>query len=147
LWAKSIPHSHRRSNHIDNRVTYANNRATPTLIPKGKAIIVTNTEDSGSGTLREALQEANPGDIITFDLSVFPGDDPKIIYLQSSLPGIVQGYETVDASMARVILDGGNIPGEWESAIQVLSNNNIIRGLTLINLSGAAIQISGGQDI
>ncbi len=122
---------------------------TPTLtpIPKGKTIIVTNAEDSiSSGTLREALLAASPGDIITFDVSVFPVDDPKIIYLQSTLPNLEQGYVTVDASMAGVILDGSNIRGDWESAIQVLSNNNTLRGLTLTNLSGAAIQISGGQD-
>ena len=122
---------------------------TPTLtpIPIGKTIIVTSTEDnSSSGTLREALLLASPGDLITFDVSVFPSDDPEIIYLQSPLPGIVQGYVTVDASMAGVILDGSNILGDWESAIQVLSNSNTIRGLTLTNLSGAAIQISGGQD-
>jgi hypothetical protein len=119
---------------------------TPRPTPQGKTIIVTNIEDTGSGTLREALIVASPGDIITFDPSVFPVDDPQIVYLQSPLPGIVQGYVTVDASMAGVVLDGGNIPGDWESAIQVFSNNNIIRGLTILNLSGAAIQISGGQD-
>ncbi len=119
---------------------------TATLIPEGETIVVTDAEDNGSGTLREALQEASPGDIIAFDPSVFPSDDPRIVYLQSPLPGIVQGYVTVDASMAGVILDGSTIPSGWNSAIQVLSNNNTIRGLTLVNLSGAAIQISGGQD-
>ena len=119
---------------------------TLTPIPKGKNIVITSAEDDGPGTLREALQGASSGDSITFDPSIFSGDDPKIIYLQSTLPGIVQGHVTVDASMAEVILDGSTIPDGWDSAIQVLSNNNIIRGLTLINLSGAAIQISGGQD-
>ena len=120
--------------------------STITPTPEGITITVTSAEDNGSGTLREALQVASPGDIITFDLSVFPGDDPKTIYLQSSLPGIVQGYVTVDANKAGVILEGSNIPDGWDSAIQVLSNNNVIRGLTLVNFSGAAIQISGGKD-
>ena len=119
---------------------------TSTPIPKGETIVVTVAEDNGPGTLREALQEAGPGDSITFDPSVFPEAAPKIIYLQASLPGIDQGYVTVDAGMAGVILDGSQIPAGWNSAIQLLSNNNIIRGLTLVNLSGAAIQISGGQD-
>jgi hypothetical protein len=122
--------------------------STPTLIPspKGETIIVTSAEDNGSGSLREALQQARPGDIITFDSSVFPVGTPKVIYLQSALPGMERGYMTVDGSMAGVVLDGSRIPAGWDSAIQVLSNNNIVRGLTLTNLSGAAIQISGGQD-
>lgn len=119
---------------------------TPMPMPKGDTIIVTNAEDNGPGTLREAVQEANPGDIITFNLAVFPSDNPKTIYLQSALPGIIQGSVTIDAKTSGVILDGSNIPPGWESAIQVFSNNNIVRGLTLINFSGAAIQISGGQD-
>jgi parallel beta-helix repeat protein len=122
--------------------------STPTLTPtpKGKTFVVTSKEDSGSGTLREAMQEAGPGDTIAFDASVFPSDNPKTIYLHSTLPDMAQGYVTIDADMAGVILDGSNIPEGWNSAIQVLSNNNIIRGLTLINLSGAALQISGGQN-
>jgi parallel beta-helix repeat protein len=120
--------------------------STPTSIPIGDTIIVTNAEDDGSGTLREAIQDASPGDIITFDPAVFPSDEPKTIYLQSTLPGIVQGFVTIDTKAAGVILDGNKFPNGWDSGIQVLSDNNVIRGLTLINFTGAAIQISGGQD-
>ena len=61
----------------------------PTELPaeeaRGKAIGVTSTADSGSGTLRQALLDAESGDTITFDPSVFPPNAPATIYLTSSL--------------------------------------------------------------
>lgn len=120
----------------------------PTLIPTptGKTIIVVSPEDSGSGTLREAMLEASPGDIITFDVSLFPDSNPHTIYLRSSLPAMEQGYVTIDAKATGVILDGSQFPDGWDSAIVILSDNNVVRGLTLLNFSGAALQISGGQN-
>lgn len=117
---------------------------TPT--PKGKAFIVSSIEDSGFGTLREAMQGADSGDIITFDRSIFPTDSPQTIYLRSTLPNLDQGYVTIDAEAAGVILDGSQFPGGWDSAIQVLSDHNVVRGLMLLNFTGAALQISGGQN-
>ena len=90
------------------------------------------------------LQEAAPGDSIVFDLVVFPADAPATIYLQTPLAGIGQGYITVDASDAGVILDGSKIPEGWNSGIEVVSNGNTIRGLQVVNFSGAGIVISGG---
>ena len=121
---------------------------TSTLMPtpEGKTLVVFSAEDMGSGTLRDAMQAAVPGDIIAFDESVFPQDNPKTIYLHSTLPNIEQGYLTIDANTAGVILDGSMFPDGWDSAIQVLSDNNAIKGLTLQNFSGAALQISGGKN-
>jgi len=117
---------------------------TPTKIPQGETIIVTSTADSGPGTLRQALQDAQPGDIIAFDTFVFPPDVPVTIYPDSELPPINQGHLTIDASDAGVILDGRNIPGEFIPGLQVMSNGNTIRGLQVINFSGAGIVLSGG---
>ena len=121
---------------------------TSTLMPtpEGKTLVVFSAEDRGSGTLRDAMQAAVPGDIIAFDESVFPQDNPKTIYLHSTLPNIEQGYLTIDANTAGVILDGSMFPDACDSAIQVLSDNNAIKGLTLQNFSGAALQISGGKN-
>lgn len=119
---------------------------TLTTTPTGKTFIVTSTEDSGAGSLREAMRGASPGDIITFDGSVFPISNPQTIYLRSNLPNLEQGYLTIDAEAAGVILAGSQFPGGWDSAIVIVSNHNIVRGLTLLNFSGAALQISGGQN-
>ena len=131
---------------ITPTLTNVPSTATLTPIPKGETFVVTSTEDSGAGTLREALRGASPGDIITFDGSVFPISNPQTIYLRSNLPYLEQGYLTIDAEAAGVILDGSQFPEGWDSAIIIVSNYNIVRGLTLVNFSGAALHISGGQN-
>ncbi|MBI9045538.1 MAG: right-handed parallel beta-helix repeat-containing protein [Anaerolineaceae bacterium] len=114
-------------------------------IPIGKTIVVISAEDSGPGTLREAIKDANPGDTIEFDISNFPPDQPEIIYLQSQLT-IHQENLTVDATHIGVILDGSNFPDGWYSAFQIYSSNNTVRGLQLRNFPGGAIYISSGQN-
>lgn len=108
---------------------------------EGKEVLVTSIEDSGDGTLRWALEEANPGYVIRFDTSVFPPHDQATIYLSQELPPIHQGNLTVDASNAGVILDGSNIQTSgdiWTYGINITSDKNIIQGLQITNFSPAA---------
>jgi hypothetical protein len=101
---------------------------------------VISAADSGPGTLRQALLDAQSGDNITFDSATFPPDNPASILLNNGLPPIDQGYITVDASDAGVILDGSNIlEGEWVPGLQIHSDGNIIRGLQIVNFSGPGI--------
>jgi hypothetical protein len=118
----------------------------PTPTPLGKTIIVTSMADSGSGTLRQALLDAQSGDTISFDTAIFSPNDPKVIDVQTPLPGITQGNVTVDASNAGVILNGSKIPDGWNSGLSAHSNNNIIRGLQVVGFSGAGIVIDFGQN-
>ena len=55
--------------------------ATITPLPEGKSILVTSAADSGPGTLRQSLLDAQAGDIITLDLAVFPPNIPVSISL------------------------------------------------------------------
>lgn len=110
----------------------------------GSTLVVTSTADGGSGTLRQALLDAQSGDIITFDPAVFPPSAPVTISLTSSLPGVSQGNLTIDASNAGVILDGSNIPEGWVSGLEAVSNGNTIQGLQVSNFSGVGIVLSGG---
>ena len=125
--------------------TMASPTSTSTPAPQGETIFVTSTADSGPGTLRQALLDAQPNDILTFDPSVFSPVSPATIYLSSELPGISLGHLTIDASNAGVILDGSKISEGWNSGIGVYSNNNTIRGLQVIGFSGAGIVIGSGQ--
>lgn len=115
----------------------------PTIMPtaEGNTILVTSAYDSGDGTLRQALQDAKPYDLITFDPSVFPPNFPTSIILTSSLPEISQGNLTIDASNAGVILDGSQVTG---NGLSISSNSNTVRGLQIVGFSDAGIGLFGG---
>jgi len=118
--------------------------ATPTPAPQGRTLLVTSAADSGRGTLIQALLDAQNGDTITFDPSVFPPDAPVTIFIASELPHIRQGNLTIDASNAGVILDGRDAGGDWLAGLQIVeSDANTIRGLQISNFSGPGIAISG----
>ena len=96
--------------------------------------VVTNLADSGSGTLREAINNANsnPGhDTITFSVS-------GTINLTSALPDLTD--------TAGVTIDGGNnitIDGGGSVGIglhSVSSQNNVIKNLTIQNFTSAGIE-------
>jgi hypothetical protein len=115
-------------------------------VPTGETIIVTNTADSGPGTLRQALIEAERYDTISFDPEVFPSDAPATISLSSGLPALEQGYLTIDASNVGVILDGSNITTpEFVHGIVIASDHNIIRGLQIVRFTDAGVALSAGS--
>ena len=60
-----------------------------TLEPQATTIIVTSTADSGPGTLRQALLDAQSGEVITFDPTAFPPTSPMTIGLTIGLPHII----------------------------------------------------------
>ncbi len=116
--------------------------STPAL--QGGTIIVTSTADSGPGSLRQALEVVQDGDAITFDPVVFVPTTPVTISITSALPHIHASNLLLDASNAGVILDGSQLPGEWEAGLQIVSSEaNTIRGLQISNFSGPGIAISG----
>jgi Periplasmic copper-binding protein (NosD) len=118
---------------------------TPRPSPTPPSYVVTSPADSGPGTLRQAVGNAEGAAIITFDPSVFPPDAPVAIKLASDLPELGQGNLTIDASEAGVILDGRSMtaPGD-HSGITITSNKNTIRGLQIIGFSNAGIALRGG---
>ncbi len=107
------------------------------------ALIVTSRTDSGTGSLREALVLAQPGDTIMFDPSVFPPATPMTITLLSALPTLSQGYITIDGSNAGVVLDGQYV-SEYADGLRITSDSNVIRGLTVLNFPSNGFVISSG---
>ncbi|MFQ6100508.1 MAG: hypothetical protein ACE5OS_04660 [Anaerolineae bacterium] len=65
---------------------------TPTSVPQGKTIVVTSTADSGPGSLRQALLDAESGDTINFDPNVFPPSAPVIIQKVMGID-VLEGFE------------------------------------------------------
>jgi uncharacterized repeat protein (TIGR01451 family) len=117
-------------------------RPTPHPHRIADTCVVTGTADSGPGTLRECLQNAMSGDTITFDPVVFPPESPVTIALQDNLGGIWQGNLTIDASEAGVILDGSGVADG--SALVIDSDENVIKGLQILNFPGAGVGICCG---
>jgi parallel beta-helix repeat protein len=108
----------------------------------GGTCLVGSTADSGAGTLRQCLQDAQPGDTIAFAPAVFPPDSPATIALTSgALPELNRGYVTVDAGNLGVILDGGGLGSG--SGFRITSAGNAIYGLRIVRFPDDGVQIDG----
>ncbi len=114
--------------------------------------IVTNTNDSGPGSLREAMICANdnPGtDVITFQI---PGIGPHIIYVNSQLPNLTDGGTIIDAStqpnfnIGTIVLDGINA-GVNDEGIVLLGNDCELYGMTIKNFQKSGIWAAGDNFI
>jgi parallel beta-helix repeat protein len=122
---------------------------------------VTTTNDSGPGSLRQAIIDANNNsgpDAIAFNI---PTSDPGflnnvwVIQLNSLLPGLTGGGTTIDGTTQttnqddtnifgpEVQLDGVNLSSTaWIFSVE--SNDNTIKGLTISRGGGAGIKIIAG---
>ncbi|MGA9334731.1 MAG: right-handed parallel beta-helix repeat-containing protein, partial [Rudaea sp.] len=126
---------------------------------------VTNTNDSGAGSLRAAINSANAnvssGALITFDIG--SGCGPHVITLNSNLPAIaapmlINGYsqtgasentlDTGDNASICVILEAGNSAvddGLYVSSFAGDSVQAVVQGLAFSGFSYAAIDFAGGS--
>lgn len=125
-----------------------------------QSLHVTNTNDSGAGSLRQAILDANANsghDLIQFDI---PGSGPHTIELLSALPGItepvtIDGYtqpganpNTLDVGNDAVILielDGNNTTDVH--GLEVSASNTTISGLAINRLERSAIFLASGKNI
>jgi parallel beta-helix repeat protein len=110
----------------------------------GATILVTSAKDTGLGTLRNALGNAQAEDTITFDTATFPPASPVTITLLSILPSLSQGNITLDGSNAGVILDGSSLGGGTDG-IDIRSDYNIVKGLEFLSFSSVGITVNGGK--
>jgi hypothetical protein len=109
----------------------------------GVVCAVGSASDSGAGTLRACLEAAAAGNTIVFDPIIFPPDRPVTITVDDALPELWQGYLTIDASDAGVILDGHRTQGMTDG-LQITSDGNQVRGLQVLNFPGHGIHVYGG---
>lgn len=123
---------------------------------------VTSTNDSGTGSLRQAILDANAAagaDDIGFNI---PGDGPHTIRPASALPKItdpvtIDGYTQPGASentlargndaVLKVELDGtgaGNAHGLWVAAPHNTERGTTLRGLAINRFLFDGINVDGG---
>ncbi|MEW6211436.1 MAG: FG-GAP-like repeat-containing protein [Acidobacteriota bacterium] len=115
---------------------------------------VTNTNDSGPGSLRQAILDANnnPGlDTITFNIAsgpVAPASDhrpaPRIIperpLSEFTDPLFLDGTTQAPFSTAVVELDGSNA-GSGANGLTINAGNSVVKGLAIGNFNGHAISL------
>lgn len=112
---------------------------------------VTNTNDSGAGSLREAITSANSN--AAADTIVFDGTLSGTIGLQSALPEITdaQGV-TIDGTTAQDALTGPDIILNGASAgsnaigLKLSSSGNTILGLKFTNFNGQGLVVNGSNN-
>ncbi len=107
-------------------------------------ISVTNNNDSGEGSLRQALLDANINDTITFNLTTFPPGNPVTIALFSPLPKIITDGLTIDGSGAGVILDGSGA-GDTDGLL-IDAEDVTIRKLQIVNFEKDGIEVDPGSE-
>ncbi|MEO1367712.1 MAG: hypothetical protein AAFX50_11090, partial [Acidobacteriota bacterium] len=130
------------------------------------AFLVSTVADSGVGSLRQAITNANAAtgeSWITFSI---PGDGPHVMAPATELPSITQplmidgttqaGNETIcsdaiaDRSAYQIVLDGSADDAAFGfDALDFLSSasGSTVRGLNIRNFSGGAILLQGSDDV
>ena len=123
----------------------------------GETFTVINTNDDGSGSLRQVIEITNATagpDVIAFDI---PGPGPHTIAPAWPLPRItspvvIDGYSqpgaapaTADAPAKLLIeLDGINVSGlRYDSGLTISAGNSTVRGLVINRFGDAGIHLHG----
>ena len=110
------------------------------------ASIVTNTGDSGPGTLRQALLDANanPGSTVSFAI---PGSPPFVIAPVSPFPPATQTV-IIDgttqpgfAGTPLIQLNGSGITTNTTDGLLLRAANCVVKGLSITRFSGDGIRI------
>jgi hypothetical protein len=127
---------------------------TAALIPlaplpaRAETFVVVNTEDSGLGSLRQTILDANanPGpDTITFDID---GEAPHVISLGEALPPITDPVEILgpdQESETTVVIDGGELVSTAVGIrLDLGSSGSVIKNLEIRNF-GTGILVPGSS--
>ncbi|MFY9607363.1 MAG: C25 family cysteine peptidase [Blastocatellia bacterium] len=142
---------------LSDLVVLKSDASEPTVIPTAPAAIFTviNTANSGAGSLRQAIMDANTSagpDSIAFSI---PGAGTQTITPLSALPTITQPV-TIDGttqnpgSATPPIEVAGNSAGLGVTGLNVSGGNSTVRGLVINRFAddlGIGIQLSGSGDI
>ena len=113
-------------------------------------LLVSNTNDSGPGSLRQAILDANANlgmDYIEFNI---PGTGPHTISPDSPLPSILDPVmidatsEPEFAGSPMVVLNGTNAGA---GGLVLTADDSVIQGLVIHNFNGAGIAVTGSRNV
>jgi subtilase family serine protease len=132
------------------------------ILETADALVVTNTADSGPGSLRQAILDANAAtgtQIIAFDI---PGAGVQTIAPLSPLPEItgtvrIDGYTQPGArpntlavgsdAVPLIELSGANLSNANGLELQSTANNSVVRGLVINRFNGIGLEVWSGGNI
>ncbi|MCU1265634.1 MAG: alkaline phosphatase [Acidobacteria bacterium] len=141
--------------------TLGTTRANGTIIDNATSCLtVTNTNDSGNGSLRQALANANvnsDGNVINFN---FAGAGPFTITPATPLPTIVNpitidGYTqpgsalntNIAGSNAVLLIElDGSSPGAAGNGLNINASNCVVRGLVINRFTQSGINLNGSSN-
>ena len=148
--------------YMDTEGALQSNVATVTIQVNPKTWFVTNTDDSGAGSLRQAMLNANlsnsaPPDTIKFKI---PGTGPFLIAPLSALPTIthptiIDGY-TQAGSSANTLAQGDNavimiqingLSAGFPNGIAISAGGSTVRGLSITEFSSGILLTGSGGDL
>ncbi len=119
-----------------------NTTGTVVIAPSGT--LVTNTLDSGVGSLRQAIANARltaGSDIITFALT---NPALKTITLLTALDDL-NGNITIDGGTSGVILSGTSTTA-GTNGLSITGSGNVVKGITVTGFTGNGILIDGSNN-
>ncbi len=141
------------------------NACTFTVRVVPQTLTVSSTADSGPGTLRQALLDANTASGVNFIVFQIPGPAPHTIHLLSPLPGITDAVTINGADsngVPAILLDGSDasgggigFPGGPVAAMPIgvdglviSAGNSVVQGLALYGFAaGIRIEVNGNNRI
>jgi uncharacterized repeat protein (TIGR01451 family) len=135
----------------------SNNTTTSNVAIGGTStLFVTTNADSGTGSLRQAILDANNASVCTAPCSIgfnLPGAQ-RTITPPTSLPAITAANVTIDATTQPgysgaplVTLDGSSNPNP-SAGLQLRGGGDTVKGLSIVTFQGSAIVIdTAGNDI
>jgi hypothetical protein len=131
-------------------VTFALLALGPGALRAGSLITVTTTADSGAGSLREAIETAN-GDAGPTTITFAGGLAGSTIALQSQLPSLTEGGDTIDGDLGDdcdpdIGLDG-SAAGGGADGLALLSDGNALRGLAFFDFDGDGLHVEGSDNV
>src|SRR6185295_15627198 len=120
------------------------------LVPRSRAaaFVVTNTNNSGAGSLRQAILDANGSagaDTITFSI----GSGFQSIALTSALPGITEAVD-IDAGTqpgfsGSPLIELNGLSAGSTAGLTINASNCHVKGLIINRFGGAGILIGAGS--
>jgi CARDB protein len=123
-----------------------------TLAPAGASSVVNNTNDSGAGSLRQAILNANVTvgvtEAITFNL---PGPGPYSIAPTSPLPAItdpliIDGTSQPGFAGTPIIELNGANAGLAANGLSIAAANTTVQGLVINRFAVNGISVTGGNN-